>query len=225
VSDDDRIALLEQAIAAFGHRVRNPLHSMVLAVALLREHTAPQSRRHVDVIDEDVRRIEQIVAGFMRLTQLRLGPVAPIDVCLLAEEVVAQWISRAAIMNIDVDARLDDVPSVLGDGDLVREALGHLVANSIDAGRAGGRVIVRVEPDIERAVALIVEDDGDGIAPDVRPRVFEPFFTSRERRAGIGLPLARRIAALHGGDVRLEPRDAGGTRATLVLAGATLDNA
>jgi signal transduction histidine kinase len=220
MSGDDRLALLERTIEALAHRIRNPMHSMVLALALLREHTGAELRRHVDVIDEDIRRLDQIITAFLRLTQLRLERGDTLDLAGLVDEVVGQWASHAAVGGIELETDLGDAPPVRGDRDLVHEALSHLVSNAIEAAPPGGLVLVRAGASANGGATLAVEDDGPGIEPAAWPRIFEPFFTTKDRHPGIGLPLARGIAALHGGDVTVERLEGRGTRATLLLGPA-----
>jgi signal transduction histidine kinase len=89
------------------------------------------------------------------------------------------------------------------DSSLVVAALVNLLKNAVQASPAAQRIEVR-GANRERAYAIEVQDAGPGIPPESQERVFEPFFTTREKGTGLGLPLARKIARAHGGDLALE---------------------
>ena len=117
------------------------------------------------------------------------------------------------IIARDVEARL---PAVLADRDQILQVLLNLVRNALDAMPKGGTVVVRAHR-AGAAVAFSVSDSGPGIRPEDRPRIFEPYFTTKEGGTGLGLAIAQRIAEEHGGALELSPPAAGGATFTLTL--------
>src|SRR5262249_16649721 len=108
-----------------------------------------------------------------------------------------------------------DEPLVLAaDKQLLRRALVNLVENALQAGAK--TVEVRAEKSVGLA-HLIVDDDGPGVGADLRDRVFEPYFTTKEHGTGLGLAIVRKIALEHGGDISCEPSPVGGARFVMRL--------
>ena len=102
------------------------------------------------------------------------------------------------------------------DGELVRAAVLNLLLNAVQALDGHGHIVVRTAVTND-AASVEVRDDGPGIPATIRDRVLEPFFTTKARGGGLGLPIAGRTAELHGGSLKLRCPDEGGTVATLTL--------
>jgi signal transduction histidine kinase len=108
------------------------------------------------------------------------------------------------------------LPVVQADGDLVCQVLVGLLANAAEATPAGGEVVVRARAE-NGSIALAVADSGPGIAPELRARVFEPFYTTRPNGTGLGLAVARQIVEAHGGRIDVADRPGGGACFTILL--------
>ena len=110
----------------------------------------------------------------------------------------------------------DTEVSLEADEEMLQGVFLNLLLNAAQATK--GRGTVRVEAHAESDEArVVVEDDGPGIPPDVREKLFEPFFTTRHRGTGLGLPIVKRDIEAHGGSVVLECPPEGGTRVTVTL--------
>lgn len=167
---------------------------------------------------ESVDAIQTAVAGLERLSRslsavgAAHGAHGRVDVAALARDVAAE--PGAAPAELELPA---DLPSVAGNADALRAALRALLRNAAEAapGRAV-RVAARRDGD---AVVLSVEDRGAGLDPDAARRAFDPFFSTRGggRGTGMGLFLAAAVASAHGASCRLEPREGGGTAASIRL--------
>lgn len=147
-------------------------------------------------------------------------PGEPVDMTQLAREVVESLALLAQARGIDLGAELADAAIVAGHRELLRAMAGNLVDNALRYSPPGARVTVSVRAD-EETVVFEVIDDGPGIAPEARSRVFEPFFraSSQTEGTGLGLAIVREIAQSHRADVTLSPGEDGrGVRAQVVLA-------
>jgi signal transduction histidine kinase len=210
-----RMGLLAATLA---HEIRNPLASIstngeTLRVLLDADDTRT---RYVDAILGEVERLETLVASVLRFAgrkKLLRRDVALGDV---ASDVLATFDSHASRQGVDL--RLEgECPVVPGDRDLIERALDNLIRNALDAMPHGGRLTIRLGASADGGAALLVEDTGPGLPDD--DAVFEPFFTTRTRGVGLGLPLARQIAERHGGRLIARSTPGAGTSFRLELPG------
>ena len=214
-------------VADASHQLRTPLTGLRLRLEGLRARSAaPVDAADLDAALEEVDRLAAIVADLLELSQAeRSGtrPGAGADAITAAHQAAARWRAAAgaagARLLIDTGS-LAELPTPWPVGDLDR-MLDALVENALLYGRpAGGTVRIVVEPG-----AILVEDDGPGVAPEEREVVFERFHRGRAGRAGpagtgLGLAIVRALARGGGGSVTLHERRGGGTVARLALAGA-----
>ncbi|MBB2987542.1 sensor histidine kinase [Terracoccus luteus] len=219
-SDDAR----QQFVADASHELRSPLATLTAAVEVADADPGGRVWHELGpVVAAESARMQRMVDDLLLLSKAdgdALG-VTRDDVDL--EDVVgnvARRVRRGSGGAVEVDA----VPvRLVGDA----HQLGQLVHNLVEnATRLAGRVEVRVRPGDDGGAVLVVDDDGPGIAPDDRERVFERFTrldASRARHSGgsgLGLAIVREIAAAHGGTVRVETSPLGGARFVVTLAAA-----
>jgi signal transduction histidine kinase len=162
----------------------------------------------------DLERLDRVAHRFERIGRERRGE--QVDLHALVDRITTYFRARVPTLAhqvaIDVAAHAEPV-SVTGDAVLLEWALEVLVKNAVDAlaGR-GGRITVSARRRPAGGAILTVADDGPGIPRELRPRVFEPGFSTKQSGWGIGLALARRIVEEnHGGSLRLAPADRGAT--------------
>lgn len=215
----ERLAALGQLAATVAHEVRNPLAVVFNAVASLRkiEPGAPEHGALLAIVQEEAERLRDIVSDLLEFARPR--PVVFAQARL--DHVVASAVD-AAMSQVEAppgDVVIDvgeDVPPLLCDELLVRQAVINLVTNALQAeGRRGAvRIVVA---DSAASVLIRVEDDGRGVPPDLRERIFTPFFSTRPTGTGLGLAVVQRSAESHGGEVVVRPSPAGGATFELRL--------
>jgi signal transduction histidine kinase len=220
----EQLAWVGQMAAGIAHEIRNPLMAiklLVQAAAERREGTGFRPR-DLQVLEEEIVRLEQIVSGFLDFSRPpRLDP-RPVDVKELAERVAAGVQARAELQGVAVRVEPATGPTVASaDPNQLRQVLFNLLFNALDAQPQGGRIGVRVgiHPAADGSPELLVavEDGGPGLPADLGDRVFEPFVSTKETGLGLGLSICRRIAETHGGGLTAAPAAAGGTVFTLRL--------
>ena len=115
------------------------------------------------------------------------------------------------------------LPRIDGDRHRLAKVLLQVLDNAIDATEPGGSIVLTARPDAnsERWVELLISDDGCGMTEEVRRRATEPFFTTKARGSGLGLSIAERIIAHHGGTLQIESSLAAGTTVRIKLPAAT----
>ena len=209
------------------HELNNPLTSIRMFAQMVAEGMPPGSpfREHAGVIvrnTETCRHTIQTLLGYATTTPPASTELAVHDVVEDVRQFVRPIAQRAgAGLVLRLDAPRDDV---VGDEIQLRQLLTNLVLNAV---QAGGDEPVEVAIETRNAgdvLEVAVEDDGPGVPPELRERVFDAFFSTKPHGegTGLGLPTARRIAELHGGGLELVRSDAGGTRFVVRLPTAAV---
>jgi PAS domain S-box-containing protein len=213
-----RVDALGQMASAVAHQIRSPLNAMVLHLAVLRERADGEAQRHLDVLEQEVRRLDEVIQGFLRLARPERVELQPVRLDAVVREVLERWAPRAEAGGVRLEPAIDaDLPPVAANPELLKEALSNIMANAVDAMPEGGNLRVALVHRAGGGVVVSVRDSGGGIRPDVLPRVFDPYFTTKEKGTGIGLALVRRIAELHGGEVGVDSAVGRGTTVTVTL--------
>ena len=136
----------------------------------------------------------------------------------MVAQTVQGFRTLAAERNVAIAEEHDPDLVMRGDEDLVQRMVGNLVENAIKHVPPGGRVLVRSSA-VDRELRIEVHDNGSGIAPELRERIFERFFGADGGGAGLGLPITRWIAEAHGGRVWLDRSDSSGSVFVATLPG------
>jgi len=203
----ERRAELGEVATGLAHEIRNPLNSALLAlkVAARRLGAAPPSSalEGVDSARGELERIERLLTDFLWFARPVSANALPGRLSAPAEAVARLVSAEVAERGIELTTSFDAGASpVAFDEDCIRQVIFHLVRNAIEAASAGGHIAVRVRA-CATTTELDVEDDGPGIAGDVA-RLFVPFHTTKSLGTGLGLTIVQRIAADHGGEIRVE---------------------
>jgi signal transduction histidine kinase/HAMP domain-containing protein len=210
----ERLAAIGRMAAHVTHEVRNPLSSIGLNVELLEEelvHAGPEAAALLASVQQEVDRLTGITEQYLRLSrvpqpQLELGDLGRLvrDIAaFMAEEMRAHG-SRLVV------ELAEPLPQVALDAGQLRQALLNLLRNAREAMPGGGEVHVSVQP-AAPGVRLTVRDHGSGISDSVRERIFDMFYTTKERGTGLGLPLTQQIVTAHGGTIECVRPEGGGT--------------
>jgi len=228
------LAALGEMAAGIAHEVRNPLGSIGLYAGMLEEDLAdrPEQKGVATKIGRAVQGLDRIVGDVLTFArEIRLRP-EPVEARALLEHAVESC--RGPIESASVDVRITgedaDAIEVVCDPALVNQALVNLVRNACDAlaeaKPAGGAAIelnaarrsVRDASGARRAmIALLVRDNGPGVPEEVKERMFNPFFTTRQAGTGLGLAIVHRIADAHAGAVTVRNRPGDGAEVELLL--------
>jgi signal transduction histidine kinase len=214
---EGRARTLEAVGAKVAHEIKNPLTAVKGLVGLL-ARSPPDARaaERLDVVSREVARMEEILHGYLSFSRPleALTPV-PCELGALVADVGAVLEARLAAAQVTWSAEGPAVPLV-ADPRRLKEALLNLAANALEATPAGGRLTLRWGQDPGGAW-LTLEDTGRGMSAETLARVGTPFFTTRAGGTGLGVVLARAVAAQHGGSLTFESQEGRGTRVSLRL--------
>lgn len=222
---NERLAAIGKMAAHVTHEIRNPLSSITLNIELLEEELAgkdvgPESRELLASIDREVERLANLSEDYLRLARIPSPRLDAEDLAELLRDVAR--FSKKELERASTELCLDlpeGLPSVMFDEAQIRQAILNLVRNAREAMPRGGRVDLSVFAE-GMNVVVSVSDRGGGIPPEIRDRVFDPFFSTKGEGTGLGLAITRRIVEAHGGTLTCDAREGGGTtfRLTLPLA-------
>jgi len=216
----ERLATVGELTAALAHEIRNPLGSLKGAAQILADPALPAEERGrlLTILGEESGRLDRVLTDFLTLARDRKVRRATVDLAACVRETAALLAPEAEAhgVTVRVEGTEAEVP-LTGDGDLLRQLVWNLARNGVEATKGGGEVTLRVATGAGDRVRLVVEDRGPGIAAEDLPRLFDPFFTTRDGGTGLGLAICDRIARDHGALLKAENRPKGGARFVVEL--------
>jgi PAS domain S-box-containing protein len=209
-----RLSAISRITRGVAHEIKNPLNAISVHLEILRTELAAEgvdSHDSADVIGRELARLDRVVKTFLdfnRPLELRMREV---DLVNLARDAAILVRPQAEQLNIEVvlDLKAEKAP-VHGDQDLLVQALLNVVTNGVEAMKQGGRLEVRLSRD-EGDWVLEVADQGPGIPPEVREKIFELYFTTKKGGSGIGLAMTFRVIQLHNATIDFTSEPGKGT--------------
>lgn len=225
----ERIAARREIARRVAHEIKNPLAPIRAAVETLRRLRARNDPAFEEYFDEatrtvleEVTRISNIVSEFTRFARLPPPNPAPMDLL----ETVKKVVGLHATGTSKVELLASSCPLINADRDQMVQVVTNLVQNAIDAASSNAepRVRVEVKPVPPEHVSVSVSDNGPGVSPEMRDRLFEPYATTKPEGTGLGLAIVQRIVVEHGGEIGHRDGPGGGAQFTVILpiSGPTL---
>ena len=231
-----KLAALGRLMAGVAHEVKNPLNAMTIHLELLKQKlgamrepiTVPAGpsggsktldlTKHVNVIGDEIKRLDQVVVGFLKFARPDELKLQPVHLSSLVSEVLSMTGPEAERRGIVVKTECPpSVPEINADPGMLQQALLNLTINACHAMPDGGTLKIICRPASRRRVEISVEDTGVGIPPENLSRIFDLYFTTKEKGSGIGLSMVFRIVQLHDGEVEVQSTPGHGTRFRLLF--------
>ena len=240
-----KLAALGRLSAGVAHEVKNPLNAMMIHLELLRQQFAArratprlvaaaggadagvagvvpaidssEAMQHVDVIAKEIRRLDEVVQGFLKFTRPEDLKLQPVTLSALFEEVVPIVQPEADRAGVQLIVECGGAPDVNGDPAMLRQAFLNLALNACQAMPNGGTLRVRCETARGRRVAVVFTDTGVGIKPEHLQRIFDLYFTTKDKGSGIGLSMVYRTVQMHDGEIEVQSTPGAGTTFRVLL--------
>ena len=231
-----KLAALGRLMAGVAHEVKNPLNAMTIHLELLKQKLAAMREpitvpagpgggsrtldltKHVGVIGDEIKRLDQVVVGFLKFARPDELKLQPVHLASVVSEVISMTAPeaerRGIVIKIDCPP---SVPEINADPGMLQQALLNLTINACHAMPDGGTLRLIARPASRRRVEIAVEDTGVGIQPENLSRIFDLYFTTKEKGSGIGLSMVFRIVQLHDGEVEVQSTPGHGTRFRLLF--------
>jgi signal transduction histidine kinase len=196
------------------HEVKNPINAIVLHLQLLRNklaHQEPDTRRHMDIIDSEIRRLDRVVQTLVDFTRPRDLHLEEVDLRRILEDVALLAAPDAEQHGVTIEQHFprERLP-IKVDVDLMKQAIQNVVINGVQAMTNGGVLTISAVRE-EQVIVAEVRDQGGGIPQDMHDKVFELYFTTKKEGSGIGLAQTYQILQWHYGSVDFESDEGVGT--------------
>jgi signal transduction histidine kinase len=237
-----KLAALGRLSAGVAHEVKNPLNAMMIHLELLRQKFTPrravaagvsarggvasaeppsfdsaEAIQHVNVIAGEIRRLDEVVQGFLKFTRPEDLKLQPIALSALFGEVVPIVKPEAERTGVQLSFECDDTIEVNADSAMLRQAFLNLALNACQAMPNGGALQIRSEAIRGHRVLITFADTGVGIKPEHLKRIFDLYFTTKDRGSGIGLSMVYRTIQMHDGEIEVESTPGKGTTFRVTL--------
>jgi two-component system, sporulation sensor kinase E len=220
----ESLASLTTLAAGIAHEIKNPLGAISIRMQLIERALqgkesveASAIARHLGVVDEEIDRLNKIVVDFLfavRPMDVRLMEADAGELLAQVAEVIAPEAERSGIMTELSVA--EGLPRLQMDTRLMKQAILNLVKNAIAAMPGGGKLNLRAERKDDE-VLVSVSDSGVGIPEEDLPKIFEPYFTTKENGTGLGLTITFKIVKEHRGEIAVKSRPGQGSTFTVSL--------
>ncbi len=221
-----RLATLGELTSTATHEFNNLLMTILNYSKLgLRNTDQPSRDKAFDRIYTAANKASKLTGSILALARNRSGEMEPTNLKQVIEDTFLLLEREFRKYRVDLELQLDDVADVLGQGNELQRVLINMLVNARQATGEGGQVKVSLRdcPDTNE-VAIVIRDSGSGIAPDVLPKIFEPYFTTKsgpdasgKGGTGVGLASCKQIIDAHRGRIRVESSVGKGTAFTIRL--------
>jgi signal transduction histidine kinase len=178
---------------------------------------AQAALHHVDIIASEIKRLDEVVQGFLKFTRPEDLKLQPVRLSALFDEVVPIVRPEAERAGVQLIVDSENAPDVNGDPGMLRQAFLNLALNACQAMPHGGTLRVTCEAARGRQVAISFADTGVGIPPEDLKRIFDLYFTTREKGSGIGLSMVYRTIQMHDGEIEVQSTPGAGTTFRILL--------
>ncbi|MFN7933188.1 MAG: ATP-binding protein [Bryobacteraceae bacterium] len=209
-----RLSAISRLTGGVAHEIKNPLNSIALRLELLRtrvSETSPDADEEINIISQEIRRLDRVVKTFLDFTRPVDLAVEDVDLAAMAREVTSLVRPQATMQKVNLQFSAEPESIIIrGDRDLLKQAILNVVMNGIEAMRSGGNLTVKATL-ASGTCDLMIQDEGPGIPAENQSKVFQLYFTTKEKGSGIGLAMTFRAIQLHNGTIEFTSEVGKGT--------------
>jgi len=219
----ERLSTLGNLAAGVAHEIRNPLNAISIAAQRLKNEFVPEKDKEqyanfTQTILKEIKRLDQTINQFLSLAKAQKLNLVSTDIGSFVSEVVSLMEIEAKEKGIIIEKEIEDNFQIRMDREEMKKALVNIILNGIQAMSSGGKMNISANLDNSgREYIIKVKDTGPGISEENLSKIFQPYFTTKEKGTGLGLAIAYRIINDHKGKIEVESRAGKGTTFTVRL--------
>jgi signal transduction histidine kinase len=215
------LSSLGEMVAGVSHEIRNPLGIISSSAELLKKKMKPDdaSARIPDIIIEESGRLNNIITDFLNYARPREPNLFPCSVVGVIDKIIEYLSSQMENQGHTINTHYDgNVPKIQADADMLYQAFLNILLNAMQAMPDGGIIDIAAFSR-DNHLWITFEDHGPGIKKEAMGKLWDPFFTTKDKGTGLGLGIVKNIIEAHNGNIRIENRSKGGARVAIRLPG------
>ncbi|GMA50577.1 hypothetical protein GCM10025857_19340 [Alicyclobacillus contaminans] len=220
----DKLATVGKIAAGIAHEIRNPLTTIKGFLQVMEERFSRQSMHeelhYTRVMLQEIERVNGLVGELLLLSKPHKVEMAPCCLGTVIQEICPLIQSEALLLSIEFECSVKPLPRIVADSGMLKQVLLNLAKNAMEAMENGGMLKISAYPENEW-VRVDVSDTGPGIPYYLMDKIFDAFYTTKDKGTGLGLPICQRILADHGGEIRVSSKGFGTTFSVLLPVMAT----
>jgi two-component system sensor histidine kinase HydH len=213
------LSSLGEMVAGVSHEIRNPLGIIRSSAALLKKkmNNFDPSSTIPDIILEESDRLNNIITDFLNFAKPKMPNLAPCRVEEVLDRNIKFLAEQIELQDYIIKRHYDsNLPEIMADSAMLYQAFLNILINSMHAMPGGGKIDIRLTSK-DNSVTITFEDEGEGVPKDVIEKMWEPFFTTKEKGTGLGLGIVKNIIAMHNGTIHIDNRSARGAQVVVKL--------
>jgi PAS domain S-box-containing protein len=213
------LTAIGQMTAQIAHEIKNPLGSIRFATEIIKRQPTidDESLETVSVIERSVDHLAAVVAELSEFARPKQLDLKEVDLNKLLDDLTPMIVDRLSDKGITLKRDYSNIPHGHYDPTELRKLFLNLIINAIEASEEGDTIELRTGLDRGRSVVVEVKDEGSGMDQETLRRLFEPFYTTKQRGTGLGMAISKKIAELHQGDLIVTSKEGEGTEVRVRL--------
>ncbi|MDI6775712.1 MAG: PAS domain S-box protein [Syntrophales bacterium] len=217
----EKLAAMGRLTSQVAHELNNPIYGIMNTLELLKTEIPPQSKRRriLELSLSETQRLSEMLRNMLSFSKPEEEKRTPIRINELIEEILSVMEKQMRESNIKVETYLDSkIPEVMASTNQMRQVMLNIIKNAMEAMPKGGTLTVRTARE-KKNVLIHIQDTGIGIPEEIRDKIFEAFFTTKQKVKGVGLGLSVCYGIIkgHGGEIRVDGEEGKGTTFTIGL--------
>ncbi len=225
VRQSEKMAAVGQLAAGIAHEIRNPLAGISGSVELLSQSFASEDDRKLGkIILKEISRLNNLISEFLDYAKPEKPPVDPVDLNLILRECIEN--SRNSVArSVRIETKYADQMKMLGHADKLKQAFLNILINGLQAMDQIAEPILQVSTQQENEKLVIrIKDNGCGMKPETKKRIFEPFHTTKPKGTGLGLAITHKILEAHQAQIFVESQEGLGTEFVISFPAKSFEN-